>query len=183
LQTAYKFYIFVFFTFIFLINVNFNTSKADGQSLVATLDQERLFRDSLFGKRVLKEVNLERDALLANELTLQSQLETEEESLTKIRQTIDIEEFKLLAADFDSKVQRIRAETSRSRVKLNEYSDSERDKFFKLIVPILIDLSNEFGISTLLDHRMSILSLNDITDRAIERVDSIIGNGKKTTED
>ena len=151
--------------------------------MIATLDQERLFRDSLFGKRVLKEVNEKRDALIANELLLQSQLEAEEESLTKARKTIGIDEFKLLAADFDDKVQRIRSETSKSRVKLNEYSESEREKFFKLIVPILIDLSNEFGISTLLDQRMSILSLNDITDSTIARVDSIIGNGKKTSED
>jgi len=183
LQTAYKFYILVFFTLFSLFCINFNTSYANSKSLIATLDQERLFRDSLFGKRVLKEVNEKRDALIANELLLQSQLEAEEESLTKARKTIGIDEFKLLAADFDDKVQRIRSETSKSRVKLNEYSESEREKFFKLIVPILIDLSNEFGISTLLDQRMSILSLNDITDSTIARVDSIIGNGKKTSED
>ena len=183
MQTAYKFYILVIFTFFSSFCISIDLSYASGQSLIATLDQERLFRDSLFGKRVLDVVNEKRDALLANELLLQSQLEAEEESLTKARQTIDIEEFKLLAADFDDKVQRIRSETSISRVKLNEYSDSEREKFFKLIVPILIDLSKEFGISTLLDHRMSILSLNDITDSTIERVDSIIGDGKKTAED
>ena len=46
-----------------------------------------------------------------------------------------------------------------------------------------MQLSEEFGITTLLDHRMAILSLKDITDVAIERVDKIVGHGKEVTND
>jgi len=42
-----------------------------------------------------------------------------------------------------------------------------------------MELSEELGITTLLDHRMAILSLKDITDAAIKRVDEIIGDGKE----
>jgi len=68
-------------------------------------------------------------------------------------------------------------------MKLGKYSENEQNRFFKIIIPVLIQLSDEFGITTLLDHRMAILSLRDITDVTIERVDKIIGDGKKMTED
>ena len=158
-------------------------SDSNNNGVIATLDQEGLFRSSLFGQRVFKEVSDESEILLAQELLLQSQLETEESLLTAERKKIDIEKFKKLASAFDKKVQKIRAETTENRMKLGEYSESERNRFFKIILPVLVQLSDEFGITTLLDHRMAILSRKDITDAAIERVDKIIGDGKKVTED
>jgi len=158
-------------------------SDLNNNGVIATLDQERLFRSSLFGQRVFKEVSDESDILLAQELLLQSQLETEERLLTVERKKIDTEKFKKLASAFDKKVQKIRAETTENRMKLGEYSESEQNRFFKIILPVLVQLSDEFGITTLLDHRMAILSLKDITDAAIERVDKIIGDGKEMTKD
>ena len=157
-------------------------SDSNNNGVIATLDQEGLFRSSLFGQRVFKEISDKSDILLAQELLLQSQLETEESLLTAERKKIDIEKFKKLASAFDQKVQKIRAETTENRMKLGEYSESERNRFFKIIIPVLVQLSDEFGITTLLDHRMAILSLKDITDVAIERVDKIIGDGKEVTE-
>ena len=130
-----------------------------------------------------QEINDKSDELLANELLLQSQLESEEQALTEQRKTIDIEEFKVLAANFDKKVQRIRAETTEARIELSEYSEAERNRFFKLITPVLVELSKEFGVSTLLDHRMVIISLNDITDRSVIRVNKIIGDGDDVNYD
>ena len=158
-------------------------SELNSRSVIATLDQEGLFRRSLFGQRVFKEVSDKSDILLAQELLLQSQLETEESSLTAKRKKINTEKFKELASAFDQKVQKIRAETTENRMKLGEYSESERNRFFKVILPILVQLSDEFGITTLLDHRMAILSLKDITDEAIKRVDKIIGDGKELSVD
>ena len=157
-------------------------SESNNNGVIATLDQEGLFRSSLFGQRVFKEISDKSDILLAQELLLQSQLETEESLLTAERKKIDTEKFKKLASAFDQKVQKIRAETTENRMKLGEYSESERNRFFKIIIPVLVQLSDEFGITTLLDHRMAILSLKDITDVAIERVDKIIGDGKEVTE-
>ena len=59
------------------------------------------------------------------------------------------------------------------------FSEGERNRFFKIILPVLVQLSEELGITTLLDHRMAILTLKDITVVAIERVDEIIGDGKE----
>jgi Skp family chaperone for outer membrane proteins len=158
-------------------------SDSNNNVMVATLDQERLFRSSLFGGRVSQEVSDKSDILLAQELLLQSQLEEEESLLTVKRKKIDTEEFKKLASAFDQRVQKIRAETTENRIKLSEYSKNERNRFFKIILPVLVQLSEEFGITTLLDHRMAILSLKDITDVAIERVDKIVGHGKEVTND
>ena len=157
-------------------------SESNNNVVVATLDQEGLFRNSLFGQRVFKEVSDKSDILLEQELLLQSQLETEESLLTVERKKISTESFAKLASAFDQKVQKIRAETTQNRMKLSEYAESERIRFFKVILPVLMQLSDEFGITTLIDHRMIILSLNNITDAAIERVDKTIGDGKETFE-
>ena len=179
----------VLIRFFILLSMTFSLSTlplfsdSNNNTVIATLDQERLFRSSLFGQRVFEEVSDKSDILLAQELLLQSQLEEEESLLTVKRKKINTEEFRKLASAFDQKVQKIRADTTENRVKLGEYSKSERNRFFKVILPVLVQLSDEFDITTLLDHRMAILSLKDITDAAIERVDKIIGDGKEVTED
>ena len=167
----------------FLLSATFLSADNPGSASIATLDQDRLFRSSLFGQRVFQEINSKSDELLANEMLLQSQLESEEQALTERRKTIDIEEFKILAANFDKKVQKIRAETTEARIELSKYSEAERNRFFKLITPVLVELSKEFGVSTLLDHRMVIISLNDITDHSLNRINKIIGTGKDVNND
>ena len=162
----------------FLLSLTFLSADNLESASIATLDQDRLYRSSLFGQRVLQEINDKSDKLFANELLLQSQLESEEQALTEKRKKIDIEEFKVLAANFDEKVQKIRAETTQARIDLNQYSEAERNRFFKLVIPILVNLSKEFGVSTLLDHRMVIISLKDITDHSLDRVNKIIGDGQ-----
>jgi hypothetical protein len=77
------------------------------------------------------------------------------------------------------KYKKIRSETTEARIKLNKYSDKERNRFFQIALPILVQLSEELGLSTLLDHRMVILSLKNITDIAVDRVDKVIGNGRE----
>ena len=163
--------------------VNFLYADNLGSNTIATLDQEKLYRSSLYGQRVIQEINEKSDELLANELLLQSQLEVEEQALTKKRKVLEIEEFKILAAKFDEKVQKIRAETTQARIKLSEYSETERNRFFKLVIPVLVELSEEYSVSTLLDHRMVIISLNDITDRSVIRVNRIIGDGDDVNYD
>ncbi len=158
-------------------------SVANESVSIGTLDQDALFRNSLFGQRVLQEVSDESELLLAKELSLQSELESEEQSLTVKRKTIGTEEFKKLAAAFDEKVQKIRSETTEARINLNKYSDDERNRFFQIALPILVQLSEELGLSTLLDHRMVILSLKDITDIAVDSVNKAIGNGKEIKSD
>jgi len=105
-------------------------SDSNNNGVIATLDQEGLFRSSLFGQRVLKEVSDKSDILLEQELLLQSQLETEESLLTAERKKIDTEKFKKLATAFDKKVQKIRAETTENRMKLGKYSENEQNRFF-----------------------------------------------------
>ena len=158
-------------------------SVANESMSIGTLDQDALFRNSLFGQRVSQEVSDERELLLAKELLLQSELEAEEQSLTVKRKVIGTEEFKKLAEEFDEKVQKIRTETTEARISLSTYSDEERNRFFQIALPILVKLSEELGLSTLLDHRMVILSLKDITEVAVDRVNKVIGNGKEIVND
>lgn len=175
-----NFRIFIFLVSVFVYPV---ISTADESMSIGTLDQDALFRNSLFGQRVSQEVSDESELLLTKELLLQSELEAEEQSLTVKRKLIGTEEFKKLAEEFDEKVQKIRTETTEARINLSKYSDEERNRFFQIALPTLVLLSEELGLSTLLDHRMVILSLKDITEVAVDRVNKAIGNGKEIIND
>jgi Skp family chaperone for outer membrane proteins len=175
-----NFRIFIFLVSVFVYPV---ISVANESMSIGTLDQDALFRNSLFGQRVSQEVSDERELLLTKELLLQSELEAEEQSLTVKRKLTGTEEFKKLAEEFDEKVQKIRAETTEARINLSKYSDAERNRFFQIALPTLVQLSEELGLSTLLDHRMVILSLKDITEVAVDRVNKAIGNGKEIIND
>jgi hypothetical protein len=67
----------------------------------------RFLETPYFGQRVLQEVSDESELLLAKELSLQSELETEEQSLTVKRKTIGTEEFKNLQQHLMKKYKRL----------------------------------------------------------------------------
>ena len=83
LKRSYRIFIFLISLFAYA-----QISVASETISIGTLDQDALFRNSLFGQRVLQEVSDESELLLAKELSLQSELETEEQSLTVKRKTI-----------------------------------------------------------------------------------------------
>ena len=80
----------------FLLSLTFLFADNLESASIATLDQDRLYRSSLFGQRVLQEINDKSDKLLANELLLQSELESEEQALTETRKRLILRSLKFL---------------------------------------------------------------------------------------
>ena len=79
-------------------------------SQVLTLDQERLFAQSAYGKRVVAEIEEASRVLAAENREIEARLAAEEKDLTVRRATLTAAEFRPLADGFDAKVTRIRAE-------------------------------------------------------------------------
>lgn len=151
-----------------------------GASPVLTLDQDQLFEDSDFGKRVTRDVQRARDDLLAQNRKIEANLSAEEKKLTVERKTMAPEAFRKLADAFDKKVQKIRHDQDAKNRKIVEFRDSERKRFFNAALPVLGQLMRDSGAVAILNSQSIFVSLKsiDVTDKAIRRVNAALGDGQ-----
>ena len=152
---------------------------------VYTLNQERLFADSLFGQRVRHEVETRSGIIAGENRRMEQELKDEEAQLTEKRPSLAPAEFRSLADAFDKKVESIRTGQAAKTRDLNKWSETERQRFFKAAFPVLLKLAQEVGASVILDQRSAIISSDqvDITDRAVKRMNETIADGKQNPQE
>lgn len=138
------------------------------------LDEERLFRDSVLGQRVLADIRAAEAALEAENQVLFDQLSAEERSLTEARLTLPPDEFRAQAEAFDTRVEAIRAERAERAATLARQNEAAARAFFDAALPVLVQVMTEAGVDVLLKPDVMILGPDwlDITDQAIGRLDA-----------
>jgi len=148
-------------------------------SQVLTLNQERFFNDSEFGKRVLAEIKTRSSALAAENHRIESELADEEKALTESRKTMTPAEFRPLADAFDAKVVGIRKAQAEKAAALKKWSESEQQRFVDIAYPELLNIANDLGAAVILDQRYTIVTSAgiDVTGFAIQQVNKAIGDG------
>ncbi|MEP5947039.1 MAG: OmpH family outer membrane protein [Tateyamaria sp.] len=155
------------------------------RSPILTIDSERLYRDSVFGQRVLQEIEAHSARLAEENRTIEEKLEQEEAELTKQRSEMEAAEFRALADAFDARVQAIRREREAKNGDIASELESNRDRFLTVALPILEAIMLEAGAGIVLEQRSVFISANaiDITDRAISRVNAALGDGTESADD
>ena len=155
------------------------------QSPILTIDSDRLYRDSAFGQRVLREIEARTRALTEENERLQAELEAEERALTEQRDGLEPEAFRALADAFDARVQAIRRERDARNQENIDLLDDNRARFLRAALPILEAIMRELGAGIVLEVRSVFASSNaiDITDRAIAEIDAAIGDGTTPASD
>ena len=140
---------------------------------VLTLDQDRMFRESAYGKSVLDRAEKDSAALAGENRRIEAGLETEERALTARRAAMTPAEFAPIADEFDTRVEAIRSAQAAKSHEITDRLEQERKTFLAAAGPILGDLMREAGAALILNKDAYIISLSsiDITDRAIERLD------------
>lgn len=148
---------------------------------ILTVDQDRLYGDSLYGRALEAKSQVATQALAAENRQIEADLSTEEARLTTQRATLAPDRFTELAAAFDEKVERIRAEQEAKSKQLTADRDLGRKQFFDAAVPILADLMRQLGALAILNHDAVVLSFDsiDVTDRALVELDARLGDGTK----
>lgn len=144
---------------------------------VASLNSDRLFSESLAGRAIL-EASREKSITLSEEnRRIEAELEQEERELTEKRKTMPAAEFQLLADAFDAKVVNIRRTQNAKASALSQELETARREFSTRVQPILLQLMRERGIVFVLNEQAIALAVSsgDITDDALQRVDSEIG--------
>lgn len=154
------------------------------QSPVLTIDVERLFAETLFGRRVNEDLRRRGAALQAENERLTAELTARERSLTERRPTMDPEAFRAEADAFDADVQRIRAEQDAKEAALQAAFDEERQRFLAAVTPVLVRLMIERGAVVVIERRDVFLSVGlvDITDDAVAAIDAEMGDGRVPPE-
>ncbi len=147
---------------------------------VLTLDQERLFAESAFGRRVAAEFENASARLAAENREIEAELVAEERDLTELRAELDTDEFRARAEAFDDKAVGYRRQQDAKARALQSRDEAERAAFFRAVSPILSDLVVELGAVAILDDRAVLFAAPsiDVTERAITRIDAEIGAGE-----
>ena len=148
-------------------------------SPVLTLDQERLFNESLIAARVVAGIESRSLDLAAENRRIEAELVAEELDLTERRPTLALADFRALADAFDAKVQTIREEQDAKALELQRQQDEIRQGFLNQITPVLAEIVRDRGAVVVLDRRSVFLSAEsiDITDEAITRINAVFGDG------
>lgn len=149
------------------------------QSPVLTVNSERLFVASEFGKRAAQDFESNGKILEAENRRIEAELIAEEKQLTELRPTLPPQEFRSLADAFDDKVERIRAEQNAKTLTLAQTTDSAQRQFLIAARPVLEKIMQEANAAIIVEHRSIFLSSRaiDITDLAITRLNAEIGDG------
>ena len=148
---------------------------------ILTLDQDRLYSASLYGKALeAKSLAATQDLAVENR-KIEADLASEEAALTIQRQAVSASDFAKLATDFDAKVEKIRAEQEAKATDLTAKRDAGRKQFFDAAVPLLADLMRKLGAYAIVNRASVVLAFDsiDVTDRAVAALDAQLGDGSK----
>jgi Skp family chaperone for outer membrane proteins len=146
---------------------------------VIIIDKERVLSDTKYGKRLDAEMRQLEAAQIADNKRLLRELEQEEAYLTELRAKLSSDEFRLLAADFDTKVQRISDEQQTKNQKRIDQRRLDQLQLLAATGPVFEQLMLDTGANVILEQRFALI-WNDainMTEVAIQRIDAFLGDG------
>lgn len=145
----------------------------------ATLDENRLFTGSRYGQALLAVLEGEQARLAAENRDIESTLAGRERDLTERRGTLAPEAFRALADAFNDEVETVRAEQNAKERAIYQRHDAERLRFRDAANQVLAQIMAERGALAIIAEEAIVLGFRDIdiTQEAIDRLDSLLGDG------
>ncbi|MGI9393174.1 MAG: OmpH family outer membrane protein [Boseongicola sp.] len=142
---------------------------------ILTIDQDRLFAETLPVETVNAELEEKTTALAEENSRIEAALIDRERTLTEKRPSLPPDEFRALADEFDVDVQRIRAEQDEKARQITQERETARQQFVADVAGIISGIVRERGALVVLDRRDVFLSADriDITDEAILRINAV----------
>lgn len=150
-----------------------------------TLDDERMFAESAYGKALLAVLAAEQAELAAENRSIESDLARREQELTERRPTLPPAEFRALADAFNTEVQQHRSVQLAKERAIYERHDLARQNYREVANQLLAVVMSERGALAIIDENAILLGFRDldITDVAIARMDEIVGDGAALHEE
>lgn len=148
-------------------------------SPIVTLDEDALFSRSQFGQALRARLREAAAKAEAEARRLDREAESEERALTQQRATMSPEEFAPLAAAFDAKVQKLRAERDAAVADLRAQESAARQRFIETAKQVIEDYMLERGAVVMIKKEAILFSLTglDVTDAVVAKLDAVLGDG------
>lgn len=148
---------------------------------VLIIDSERLFFETLYGRKIAADLAAQATQLQAENDRIVESLTQEERSLTVRRPNMTPEEFRTEAEAFDAKVQDVRRVRDAKNVDLQVANAEARSRFEEQVQGIVANIMIERGAAIVMEQRNVVLSVRaaNITDDAIVRIDTELGDGSR----
>jgi len=154
-------------------------TQAQAPLPVLTLDFEKLFENTRWGKRIRTDLAAASQALNTENNRIADDLVAEEKDLTTRRATLAPDVFRKEADAFDQRATGIRNAQKAKAQALSTQFDADRQAFFNAVAPLLDEVLAARGAVVVLDRRAIIRGLNqaDITDDLVALMDARRGEG------
>ena len=153
-------------------------------SAILTIDQDRLYNESAWGKRASRHLADISASLAAENRDLEAKLVIEEKELSDDRPKMDPEVFRKAADAFDTRVVALRrAQDAKGRA-IGRIAEAERKAFYAAALPVMGEVLRERGAVVVLDSRAIFVSAEsiDVTDDMIASIDTKIGAGENAAD-
>ena len=149
------------------------------QSAILTIDQDRLYATSAWGRRAAEHLAEVSSVLAAENRALEAQLVAEERALTDARPTMDPEAFRKEADDFDARVVELRRVQDAKGRAIGRIAEAERQSFYTAALPVMGEVLRRRGAVVVLDSRAIFVSADaiDVTDEMIRAINDEVGAG------
>ena len=149
-------------------------------SPILTLDQDRLFQQTAWGKRAARHIETVSAELSAENRRIEADLTAEEKALTDQRAAMEPDAFRAAADAFDAKVTEIRQQQDAKVRAIGRMQETERQRFFAAAFPVIEEVVRGRGAVAVLDSRAIFLAADaiDVTDDLVLRIDEAIGEGE-----
>lgn len=155
-------------------------APASPASAILTIDQERLYNESAWGKRATRHLADISASLAAENRDLEAKLVAEEKALSDARPKMDPTAFRKAADDFDARVVDLRREQEAKGRAIGRIGEAERKTFYTAALPVMGEVLRERGAVVVLDSRAIFVSADsiDVTSEMIASIDAKIGAGE-----
>lgn len=156
-----------------------DNSKGDAAFPVITLDQDALYMQSAWGKRVQGDIERMGREIATENDRLETMFANEEQQLTELRASLPPDEFRKRAEEFDKRVVEVRRARENAARELQARVVEERAAFFRAALPVLASFMDERGALAVLDQRAIFVAAEDIdvTETLGKVLDAEIGAG------
>lgn len=161
------------------------SDRALDQFPILTIDRDRLFAGSAWGRRIQAGLTQQGSDLSQENERLVQKFSEEEEELTRLRDTLPAEEFRIRADEFDRRVVEVRRQRDLALQNLQQLSQKQRDTFYEAVMPVIAKLMLERQAAIVLDERVVLIQAQsvDVTDELIARIDAEMGEGPGLSAD
>ena len=161
-----KLKLFLIFSILLIPRVE---ASEDFKGKILYLNQNKIYSESVFGKNLEEMFRNESKKLKEQNRQLTEELEIEEQRLTNEREGMPLDEFKILAKSFNTRVEKVRKEQKEKSDILKYKLEEQRTYFFNAVYPLLLEFVAKTNATGILDSSVVLVGNSnlDVTNKVI----------------